>query len=179
MRPRRGAAAASVAQKNIDPNNYKDGRYIVVLAEKPSATYDGGTPGLPRPSPRPAKSWTRTGQVKQYKAHLEQKQARWPASRASRSSRQFTAALNGFSAKLTAAQALKLAKDPGVLLVAPDTENAPDYTTTDFLKLSGAEGTWNTRFGGEENAGKGVVVGVIDSGYTPDSRSPQASRSSR
>ena len=54
-------------------------------------------------------------------------------------------------------------------MVAPDTENAPDYSSTDFLKLSGPNGTWNTKFGGQDAAGKGVVVGVIDTGYTPDS----------
>ena len=83
-------------------------------------------------------------------------------------SKQFTAALNGFTAELTAAQAAELSKDAQVLAVEPDVENAPDYTTTDFLKLTGEEGAWETRFGGEENAGKGVVVGVIDSGYAPD-----------
>ena len=54
-------------------------------------------------------------------------------------------------------------------MVAPDTENAPDYSSTDFLKLSGPNGTWNTKFGGQDAAGKGVVVGVIDTGYTPSS----------
>ena len=54
-------------------------------------------------------------------------------------------------------------------MVAPDTENAPDYSSTDFLKLSGTNGTWNTKFGGQDGAGKGVVVGVIDTGYTPSS----------
>ena len=54
-------------------------------------------------------------------------------------------------------------------MVAPDTENAPDYSSTDFLKLSGPNGTWNTKFGGQDGAGKGVVVGVIDTGYTPSS----------
>ena len=64
---------------------------------------------------------------------------------------------------------MSLAKDPSVVAVAPDTQRAPDYSTTDFLKLSGANGTWNTKFGGQDGAGKGVVVGVIDSGYTPSS----------
>ena len=70
-------------------------------------------------------------------------------------------------------------------MVSPDTENAPDYSSTDFLKLSGDNGTWNTKFGGQDGAGKGVVVGVIDTGYTPDSaffageRGPAARRRAR
>ena len=168
--PAQGPALAGVAQKNVDPNNYKDGRYIVVLAEKPSATYDGGTAGLPATKPASGKKLdANKAEVKQYGAHLEQKQAQVAGQQGVKIQRQFTAALNGFSAKLTADQALKLARDPSVLVVAPDTENAPDYSSTDFLKLSGPNGTWNTKFGGQDGAGKGVVVGVIDTGYTPSS----------
>nr|WP_120954395.1 S8 family serine peptidase [Arthrobacter oryzae] len=168
--PAQGSAVAGVAQKNIDPNTFKDGRYIVVLAEKPSATYDGGTAGLSATKPAAGKKLdANRAEVRQYGAHLAQKQAQVAAQQGVKIQRQFTTALNGFSAKLTADQAIKLAKDPAVLVVAPDTENAPDYSSTDFLKLSGPNGTWNTKFGGQDAAGKGVVVGVIDTGYTPSS----------
>ena len=46
--PAQGSTVAGIAQKNLDPASYPDGRYIVVLAEKPAATYEGGTAGLPR-----------------------------------------------------------------------------------------------------------------------------------
>lgn len=156
------------AVKNINPYDYQSGRYIVVLAEKPAATYDGGTPGLAATKPGNGRKLdAERPEVQKYQAHLEAKQKDVASAESIHIKRKFTAAINGFSADLTAAQAVKLAKDPAVLLVAPDTENAPDYSTTDFLKLSGPDGSWNTTFGGQENAGKGVVVGVIDSGYTP------------
>lgn len=168
--PAQGATVAGVAQKNLDPANYPDGRYIVMLAEQPAASYEGSTPGLPATKPAPGKKLDPSkGEVKNYRAHLEQKQAEVAGKQNVKMGRQFSAAVNGFSAKLTTDQAIKLAKDPSVLAVAPDTENAPDYSTTDFLKLSGPNGTWNTTFGGQDGAGKGVVVGVIDTGYTPDS----------
>ena len=168
--PAAGSTVATVAQKNLAPENYKDGRYIVVLAEKPAATYDGGTSGLAATKPETGKKLdSKKAEVQQYQAHLEKKQAQVAGTQNVQINRQFTAALNGFSANLTADQAIKLAKDPGVLAVAPDTENTPDYSSTDFLKLSGANGTWNTKFGGQDGAGKGVVVGVIDTGYTPGS----------
>ncbi len=142
----------------------------MVLAEKPAATYDGGTAGLPATKPESGKKLdANRAEVKQYESHLEKKQAEVAGQQNVQIQRQFTAAVNGFSANLTADQAIKLAKDPGVLVVAPDTENAPDYSSTDFLKLGGANGTWQTKFGGQEAAGKGVVVGVIDTGYTPSS----------
>jgi subtilisin family serine protease len=157
-----------VAPKTVNPADYPAGRYIVVLAEKPAATYDGGTPGLAATKPRNGgKLDADRPEVQQYQAHLEDRQDSVAGAEGIQIKRKFTAAINGFSADLTAAQAVKLAKDPGVLMVAPDTENALDYSTTDFLKLSGANGLWNTAFGGQENAGKGIVVGVIDSGYTP------------
>ncbi|WP_410550392.1 S8 family serine peptidase [Arthrobacter sp. SIMBA_036] len=159
---------ASVAKKNLDPGAYKDGRYMVVLAEKPAATYDGGTAGLaPTKAEKGKKLDANSAPVKQYQEHLQQKQQEVAKQENVTIKREFTTAINGFSATLTADQAIKLAKDPKVLMVAPDTQNAPDYSTSDFLKLSGPNGTWATQYGGQENAGKGTVVGVIDTGYTP------------
>lgn len=165
-----GSTVAQVAQKNLDPGNYPDGRYIVLLAEKPAASYEGSTAGFPATKPAAGKKLdTGKAEVKKYRAHLEKKQADVAGQQNVQIQRQYSAAVNGFSAKLTSDQAVKLAKDPSVLAVSPDTENAPDYSSTDFLKLSGENGTWNTRFGGQDGAGKGVVVGVIDTGYTPSS----------
>ena len=66
---------ASVAKKNLDPAAYKDGRYMVVLAEKPAATYDGGTPGLAPTKPEEGKKLKAdSAEVKQYQSHLQRKQ---------------------------------------------------------------------------------------------------------
>jgi subtilisin family serine protease len=167
--PTQGPAAAA-QQKNVNPNDYQAGRYIVVLAEKPAATYEGGTAGLPATKPQSGRKLDASrAEVRKYQAHLEAKQTALAAKENVQIRHRYTAALNGFSATLTADQAVNLAKSADVLAVAPDTQRAPDYSTTDFLKLSGANGTWNTQFGGQAGAGKGVVVGVIDSGYTPSS----------
>lgn len=167
--PPQGPAAAA-QQKNINPNDYQAGRYIVVLAEKPAATYDGGTAGLPATKPKSGRKLDASrAEVRKYQAHLEAKQTALATKEHVQIRHKYTAALNGFSATLTADQAVNLAKSADVLAVAPDTQRAPDYSTTDFLKLSGPRGTWNTQFGGQAGAGKGVVVGVIDSGYTPSS----------
>jgi subtilisin family serine protease len=40
----------------------------------------------------------------------------------------------------------------------------------DFLKLSGSNGVWSA-LGGKQNAGRGVVVGIVDTGYWPESKS--------
>lgn len=165
-----GHTPTTVAQTDIDPLLYEAGRYIVVLAEQPIAMYDGGTAGLAPTKPQAGQKLDATRpEVQKYQAHLETKQATVAKTENVKVKRTFTAALNGFSADLSAEQALALAKDPAVLAVAPDTENAPDYSSTDFLGLSGENGSWNTAFGGQDKAGEGVVVGVIDTGYTPSS----------
>ncbi|MDQ0238786.1 S8 family serine peptidase [Arthrobacter bambusae] len=165
-----GSTAAGVA-RNVDPKSYQDGRYVVVLAEKPAATYDGGTPGYVPTKPQAGKKLdVGKAEVKQYQAHLQQKQQDVAKQQSVTINRDYTTAINGFSATLSANQAVNLAKNPDVLLVAPDTQSAPDYSTTDFLNLSGPNGAWNTQFGGQDQAGKGTVVGVIDTGYTPTSK---------
>lgn len=148
---------------------FNDGRYIVVLAGAAAAAYEGETPGLGATKPQKGRKLDAgSPNYNAYDAHLRKQQRDVAAAQGVTPARQYTAALNGFSAELTAAQASALSKDNRVLAVAPDVENAPDYTTTDFLKLTGPDGVWAKQFGGEANAGKGVVVGVIDSGYAPD-----------
>ncbi|WP_413249802.1 S8 family serine peptidase [Sinomonas flava] len=160
------APAASRADAD---GSYKDGRYIVVLAEQAVAAYDGGTPGYAATAPsKGRKVDSGSPNVRAYDAHLRKAQRDVAARNGVAVGQQFTTALNGFVADLTAAQAQALAKDSRVVAVAEDVQAAPDYTSNDFMKLTGPQGAWATQFGGKEGAGKGTVVGVIDTGYSPD-----------
>ncbi|MDN4609343.1 S8 family serine peptidase [Arthrobacter burdickii] len=155
--------------KELDPAQYPAGKYIVVLADKPLATYEGGVQGIAPTKPEQGRKLDAAADnVKQYSEFLETKQQEVAAEENVEIKRTYTAALNGFAADLSADQAVQLAKSDEVLLVAPDVENAPDYSSIDFLGLGGNKGTWKTQFGGEKNAGAGTVVGVIDTGYAPD-----------
>jgi subtilisin family serine protease len=159
----------AIAARSAAAAEFTDGRYIVVLAGAAAASYEGETPGLAPTKPQNGRKLdTGSANYKAYDAHLRKEQRDVAASQGVTPQKQFTAALNAFSAQLTAGQAMELSRDKKVLAVTPDAENKPDYTTTDFLKLTGQGGMWAQEFGGEANAGKGVVVGVIDSGYAPD-----------
>ncbi len=94
-------------------------------------------------------------------------------------------ALNGFAARLTAAEAARLAADPGVLRVTPDRIRAVDAasdgarrpataasgtagTSADGVAFLGLrDGLW-ARLGGADHAGEGVVVGFLDTGVHPE-----------
>ena len=165
-----GVHRCASSQKNLDPNDYQDGRYIVRTSREARSHLrrrHARTRGHQAGGGQEARR--RQGRSQEVRGAPREEAGELAGQKNVKIKRQFTAAVNGFSANLTADQAISLAKDPGVLVVAPDTENAPDYSSTDFLKLSGPNGTWNTKFGGQDGAGKGVVVGVIDTGYTPSS----------
>jgi subtilisin family serine protease len=155
--------------KELDPAQYPDGKYIVVLVDKPVATYEGGVQGFEKTKPEQGDKLDAADEnVQQYSDFLETKQQEIAAEENVEIARTYTAAINGFAADLSTDQAVELAKSDDVLFVAPDIENAPDYSSSDFLGLPGNKGAWKTQFGGEKNAGAGTVVGVIDTGYAPD-----------
>jgi subtilisin family serine protease len=73
-------------------------------------------------------------------------------------------ALNGFSATLSYSQAVKVGGSAGVALVLPDElQQATTDSSPSFLGLDGPGGPWQTGYDG-----RGVVVGVIDTGIWPE-----------
>ena len=84
---------------------------------------------------------------------------------------------NGFAAKLTEKQAAALAKQDGVVAVSPDElVNQDTSSTPHFLELDAAGGLWDQLggpTGGKKGpgAGEGIIIGHIDSGVWPTSKS--------
>jgi subtilisin family serine protease len=84
---------------------------------------------------------------------------------------------NGFAAKLTAKQAAALTKQDDVVAVTPDKLVDQDTSTTPhFLGLDVTGGLWDQlggAAGGKNTAGpgEGIIIGVIDSGIWPESKS--------
>ena len=155
--------------------SFAAGNYIVVLRQQPEATYDGGTAGLAATKPAAgAKFSAASPAAAQYRDHLRaslrkvRERANVKAVTA-----EFTTVTSGFSARLSAEQAERLAKDPEVLTVAPDRLRQLDTAKTpNFLGLTGNKGLWEKLGGdGADGAGSSVVVGVLDSGIWPESAS--------
>lgn len=151
----------------------KAGSYVVVLAEAPSASYDGSVAGYPATKPSPGKSFdAHAKNVERWESRLADKQLDFAEKFGITVKNQFATALNGFSAELTGEQVAALQKDPAVLMVAPNEQFSLDYSSVDEVGLASGQSYeelaagWE-EFGGVDGAGKGVVVGIIDSGIAP------------
>jgi len=178
------------------PQTFDDGDYVVTLVEPSAAVYEGTDARFARTAPEAgAQLQARSAPVEDYSAHLEQRQQDVAAAVDAAIGYHYTVALNGFSASLTAAQAGELAARKDVAQVqevedltldraTASTRTAPaaaadagipvpdtgQESSTSFLGLEGDGGVWDT-VGGVDEAGEGVVVGVIDSGIAPENPS--------
>ncbi|KAK9096959.1 hypothetical protein Sjap_022456 [Stephania japonica] len=79
----------------------------------------------------------------------------------------YTHAISGFCAKLTPFELNALQTSPGFVSYVPDIVGKPHTTRTPkFLGLNSRSGAWP-----QSNYGKGVVIGLLDSGVWPESES--------
>ncbi len=149
------------------------GSYLVVLRGAPLATYDGSTPGFGRTAPRRGERFdANRPAVRAYETHLLRQQDDLLDQLGSPEVLyHYTAALNGFAAKLTSEQVSSLREHSDVLAIERSRfEHLAGGRSTDNLRLGGHRGFWQ-RIGGPAHAGKGVVIGVVDSGVWPENPS--------
>ncbi|HET9851034.1 MAG TPA: S8 family serine peptidase [Candidatus Limnocylindrales bacterium] len=154
----------------------KTGLYIVQLAGAPIASYSGDIKGLKATKPAPGKKVdTRSAAAKAYRSHLraERLDALRSADLVGRSTvYTYDVAFNGFAMRLTKAEADRMEKADGVVRVWKDRiYHADTFTTPTFLGLDGNDGVWSQQFGGAEHAGEGMIIGVLDTGFWPESPS--------
>ncbi|MCW4386069.1 S8 family serine peptidase [Salinibacterium sp. SYSU T00001] len=149
---------------------FTPGRYIVTLADKPVATYDGGVRGFDATTPEKGEQLNPKRQaVQEYDDYLVDTQREVAASVGAEIDASYTLATNGFSADLTVEQLAALSANKMVASLVPDElkQVTEVQRSTEFLGLEGENGVWAAT-GGAETAGEGVVVGVLDTGIAPE-----------
>ncbi|QIG38834.1 S8 family serine peptidase [Microbacterium sp. 4R-513] len=168
------AAAPAGEVKAPVPANAASGHYIVLLKDAPLATYDGGVSGIAPTKPGKGNQLdAHSANSQKYVAHLKKEQADFAADAGVTPDTTYQVTLNGFSATLTGDQVASLSVDKNVLGVFPDEIKHPTAAvpSTEFLGLgnrdTGLGGVWDS-VGGTAAAGKGVVVGVVDTGIAPE-----------
>jgi subtilisin family serine protease len=140
--------------------------YIVQLSAPAAASYKGGRSGALKPGS--GERLAASSEAETYAKQLEQTHDRLLASVGAGGAKvySFRYALNGFAARLTASQASRLAGRPEVARVSIDTEQRVRTSNSAvFLGLLDQNGGLRADLG---LRGEGIVVGVIDSGVTPD-----------
>ncbi len=149
------------------------GDYIVSLAAAPVAAYDGDLKGFAATRPASGRRVdVSSTKAKRYRSFLRGQQDKVAARVGAKPRTRFEIGLTGFTAKLTPSQAKTLSATDGVLSVTKNTlrQATDDRNSVDFLKLSGSNGVWS-KLGGTAKSGRGVVVGVLDTGIWPESAS--------
>ncbi|NND02456.1 MAG: S8 family peptidase [Acidimicrobiia bacterium] len=146
---------------------------VIKLDEVAVASYEGGVAGFEATTPR------LTGDARLDVADLDvQRYKRYLASKHADFAQDLTAAvegavvghslemvIGGISAVVPGSSIAKIAKMDGVVAVYADTLNQLQTDTSPgFI---GADDAWDA-LGGQDNAGEGVIVGVIDSGIWPE-----------
>ena len=166
-------AGPAIAQaKQAPAGAHPAGRYIVTFVDAPVASYDGYKKGFPATQPAPGKKLdAKSAAATKWQQHLTAQHDAALAKVGAEKIYEYTITNNGFAADLTARQATELAKMAGVAGLALDRLAQPDTTATpEFLGLTAGGSLWS-QLGGPTNAGAGIVVGVLDTGIWPESRS--------
>ncbi|NUS00514.1 MAG: S8 family peptidase [Kribbellaceae bacterium] len=166
------AHASQPAAQPADPEVKRSttGSYIVQLDDSPVAEYDGDIAGLAATKVLPGSKLLKTAApVVDYVKHLtnERNQVLTKLPGITKLY-DYNYTYAGFSAEMSYDDAVKLAKSSGVKSVEPsEIQHADTVDTPRFLGLSGKGGAWQ-QAGGIDQAGDGVIIGMIDSGFVPE-----------
>jgi subtilisin family serine protease len=145
--------------------------YIVRLAEAPVVAYEGGIAGYKATKPaKGAKIDPTSTAVVRYAGYLDSRHNAVLAKTGGDKVYDYRYSFNGFAARMTKADASRAEAQPGVLSVEKAQEVTMDTATTPaFLGLTDpATGLWTAP---RNIKGENTVIGVIDSGIWPESKS--------
>jgi subtilisin family serine protease len=142
--------------------------YIVIMDQEPAIDYAGGRRQMTATKPAAGQKFqAQAPAVKHYRNFLEgEHNAALQAAGVDTKHKlhDYSAALNGFAAALTAKEAGRVTRQKGVVRVIKDVMR---YKQTDatphFLRLDTRQGPWVGGVDGED-----VIVGVIDTGIWPE-----------
>ncbi len=147
---------------STDPADYKAGDYLVQFVGEPLATYEGDIRGFAATKATEGQKLdTESAAAKSYESKLVKTQKAALDVVGARAQANHSVVFNGATTYLTATQAAKLASTKNVLAITktelrqPQTDQSPRFLQMPKL-WADAGGRWN--------AGRGVVVGVLDTG---------------
>jgi minor extracellular serine protease Vpr len=162
-----GAAAPPASRDATASTKALDTRSaIVVLKQQPVANYDGHVQGYEKTRVSSGKLNPNSAAAKKYVGYLKNEHsafAKWLQTNvpSAKVTSQYFVTLNAVAVKLNGAAIGKLANNTDVVSVEYNALYQPDMSES--YKLINAAGAWAAA-GGRASAGRGVKVGIIDSG---------------
>ncbi|MGW0808700.1 S8 family serine peptidase [Nonomuraea sp. NPDC002799] len=145
---------------------------VVKLDYDSLAAYRGGLPGLPGTSPAVTGKAldTRSAEAEKYARHIETVEKDFLGELAAKvpgavAGQRIRTVYGGIALRIPGNKVAEVLKLPGAVAVQ---EDRPQQLLTDSSpKFIGADTIYN-RLGGSDSSGKGVIVGVLDSGAWPE-----------
>lgn len=139
--------------------------YIVQMKGSPVIAYEGEIKGFQATKPGKGKKLNpNSAHVKKYSAHLGKRQSEVVNSVGATQVHSYRYAMNGFAARMTAADAEQLRDNPDVMNVWRDElRKLETATSPTYIGITEAGQAWSKGLTGEN-----VVIGVIDTGVWPE-----------
>lgn len=165
------AAPSQPAQGSATAATVASSEYaIVTFTDAPLATYNGSKKGLERTKPLRGKLDPSSPAYRAYERFLANERASYKAFLAKQVPgaavvAEYDTVLNGVAVKLNGASLASLKKSAKVADVQPSWTYRP--TMNESVEIINAPAVW-ADLGGQEDAGEGIKVGVIDSGIRDD-----------
>jgi hypothetical protein len=164
-------AVTTAAQAEPPPPAESAGLYVVQASGTPLASYEGGVPGFRATRPAQGERIDPADvSVRRYRKYLaDGRKAVLEKVPGAEKVYDYDTAFNGFAARLTVSEVAKLRQTPGVVRIWKNEVYKLDTISTPaFLGLTGRNGVWDRQYGGEQHAGEGVIIGMVDNGFWPE-----------
>jgi len=161
-----GRADLLPAHKSVTANQaIASDIYIVQMKGSPVIAYEGDIKGYKATKPGKGKKLnSNSAHVRKYADFLGKKQNQLMRSVGAEKVYSYRYALNGFAARMTAAEAEKLKKSPDVLNVWKDEiRQLQTNTSPTYIGVTEGGQAWSKGLTGED-----VVIGIVDSGIWPE-----------
>ncbi|QSB05107.1 S8 family serine peptidase [Natronoglycomyces albus] len=169
-----GLESETFTEESAYLDEFDGGYYIVEFEAEPTVTYEGDLSGFAATAVEEGERYDPdSAAAKAYRDYLAHEREEILSDFDDAAVNMvYDSVFNGVAMHLSADEAENLNDHPKVKGIFEDRNLELDTVSTgEFVGVDGAGGSWEREFGGADNAGEGVIVGIIDTGFDPSNPS--------